>query len=161
MTTALVEPVCHICGIPADAGYFDSSSIVSAPTVPGQEVVLARFELHPNYCGVLHYFAQFTDAYAQSPTEVETPGLQWQIRCNGQPRDPYLTFDRIINPWGLNGFPIHLRLEEGCLVEFVVRFVGSGTVVEFSTALPVTRVGGRLLGRYWYNPVYGGAPHRL
>jgi hypothetical protein len=158
VTGSLLEPVCHVCGIPADAGFFDSSSIADPPTEPGQEVVLARYELHRNYCGVLHYFAQFTDAYAADPTQVETPDLRWQIRCNGQPRDPYLTFDRIINPWGLSGFPIHLRLEEGCLVEFVVQFAGPGTpiVLLSSTAAPVLKVGGRLLGRYWYNREYGG-----
>jgi len=97
--------------------------------------------------------AKFTDKYAGDPTQVTTPGLQWQIRCNGQPRDPYLTFDRIINPWGLSGFPISLRLEEGCTLEFAVRNVGPST--------SVAKVGGRLLGRYWYNTNYGGAPNRL
>lgn len=163
MTTALLEPVCHVCGIPADAGFFDSSSIVPAPTQPGEELVLAKYELHRNYCGVLHYFAQFTDAYALNPAETDTPELRWEIRCNGQPRDPYLTFDRIINPWGLSGFPIHLRLEEGCLVEFVVRFVGPPEPttppieIRASTAVPIRKVGGRLLGRYWYNSAFGGS----
>jgi hypothetical protein len=160
VTTALVEPVCQICGIPADAGYFDSSSIALAPKARGEEVVLAKYELHRSYCGVLQYFAQFTELYARDPAEVETPGLEWQIRCNGQPRDPYLTFDRIINPWGLSGFPIQLRLEEGCLVELVVRYVGTAEPIgpgeESFESGTVQKVGGRLLGRYWYNTLYGG-----
>jgi hypothetical protein len=151
--------VCHICGIPWDAGFFDESNVFeldpagkSGPALnPGQELVLARYELHRNYCGMLLYFAQFTDKLPK----VKTPGYQWQIRCNGQPRDPYLTFDHIINPWGLSGFPVYLRLEEGCVLEFVVRNVGaSGDDV-------LTVVGGRILGRYWYNTIYGGAPNRL
>lgn len=146
--------VCHICGIPQDAGFFDESNIKEAP-LPGEEVVLARFELHRNYCGLLMYFAQFTDLYASNPTEVETPGYQWQIRCNGQPRDPYLTFGHIINPWGLSGFPVYLRLEEGCVVEFAVRKMGD------DQTKTLTKVGGRILGRSWYNPAYGGAPNRL
>ncbi len=146
--------VCHICGIPADAGFFDESSIQGAPKA-GEEIVLARYELHRNYCGMLLYFAQFTDRYASNPIEVDTPGYQWQIRCNGQPRDPYLTFDRIINPWGLSGFPLHLRLEEGCALEFAVRKLGD------DKGRPLTTVGGRILGRYWYNTIYGGAPNRL
>ena len=89
--------ICYSCGIPVDAGFFDESAITDAPEL-GEEVVLVRYELHRNYCGMLLYFAQFTDRYASDPTEVQTPGYQWQIRCNGQPRDPYLTFDRIINP---------------------------------------------------------------
>ena len=33
-------------------------------TTTNREVVLAKYELHPNYCGELQYFAQYTDAYA-------------------------------------------------------------------------------------------------
>jgi hypothetical protein len=146
--------ICHICGIPQDAGFFDESNIKPAPD-SGKEIVLARYELHRNYCGLLMYFAQFTDRYAFDPREVETPGYQWQIRCNGQPRDPYLTFDHIINPWGLSGFPIYLRLEEGCTLEFAIRNLGS------NQHKPLETVGGRILGRSWYNTIYGGAPNRL
>jgi hypothetical protein len=149
--------ICHICGIPSDAGFFDASSIQGAPD-PGQETVLARYELHRNYCGMLLYFAQFAQFTPQHPidaNEVETPGYQWQIRCNGQPRDPYLSFAHIINPWGLSGFPVYLRLEEGCVLEFVLRNVGASGQNTLRT------VGGRLLGRYWYNTIYGGAPNHL
>jgi hypothetical protein len=114
---------CDLCGIPADAGFFDESSVIDPPA-RGREAVLARYALHRNYCGVLLHFAQFTDRFARDPVEVQTPGYLWQIRCNGQPRDPYLTFDRIINPWGLSGFPLALRLEEGSVVEFLVRSAG-------------------------------------
>jgi len=197
-----VIDTCHICGIPADAGYFDESSIRCAPDVVGQEVLLARYELHRNHCGVLMYFAQFTDAYAADPTQVATPELEWQIRCSGVPRDPYLTFKRIVNPWGLSGFPIGLRLDEAAVVEFVVRGVelsgdgpeGRGVCprvngddgltlnttseprVESETTIlipnvdasgrggtPAKRsqlVGGRILGRHWYNDMYGGTPQR-
>jgi len=146
--------VCHVCGVPVDAGFFDDSSIRAAPAV-GQHVVLARFALHPNYCGLLLYFAQFTDSYAADPAQVETPGYQWQINCTGQPRDPYLSFDHIINPWGLSGFPIHLRLDEGARVELVVSHVADVGGFELQ------RVGGRILGRSWYDTRYGGAPNRL
>jgi hypothetical protein len=155
--------VCHTCGIPWDAGFFDESNIINLtdltqrPLDRGQEFVLARYQLHRNYCGMLLYFAQFTDQYARDPTQVKTPGYQWQIRCNGQPRDPYLTFDHIINPWGLSGFPVYLRLEEGCVVEFVIRNVNVGP----DDPQKLEKVGGRILGRYWYNTIYGGAPNRL
>jgi len=149
---------CHICGVPWDAGFFDESKILDVSVRgldSGQELVLARYELPRNYCGMLMYFSQYTDLYAADPTAVRTPGYQWQIRCNGQPRDPYLTFDHVINPWGLSGFPLNLRLEESCVVEFVIRNTGapSGQVLQ--------EVGGRILGRYWYNTEYGGAPNRL
>jgi hypothetical protein len=148
--------ICHICGIPQDAGFFDDSHIKDAPNL-GEEVVLARYELNRNYCGMLMYFAQFTNKYASNPTEVQTPGYQWQIRCNGQPRDPYLAFQHIINPWGLSGFPVYLRLEEGCELEFVIRNLSvSGTDTN-----KLEKVGGRILGRYWYNTAYGGVPNRL
>jgi hypothetical protein len=155
MIATQLEPTCHVCGVPVDSSYFDDSSIAGVPQA-GAEVVLARFELHPNYCGVLQYFAQFTDAYAASPIEVETPNLEWQIRSDGRPLAPWLTFRRIINPWGLLGFPVHVRLQEGCLTELVVRNTTPGGVVLASSAIPVTKVGGRLLGRYWYNPSFGG-----
>ena len=153
MTAPMVR-ICPTCAVPIDARFFDDSSIADAPS-PGEEVVLARFALHPNYCGALHYFAQFTDSYAQNPAAAETPGLQWQIRSNGQPLAPWLTFERIINPWGLSGFPIHVRLEEGCLLELVVRNVAPSVVVFAAIGPPPTKVGGRLLGQYWYNPLYG------
>jgi hypothetical protein len=155
MIATQLEPACHVCGVPADSSYFDDSSIAAAPQ-SGAEVVLARFELHANYCGILQYFAQYTDAYATTPVEVETPNLEWQIRSDGRPLAPWLTFRRIINPWGLSGFPIHVRLQEGCLTELVVRNVGSGIVLFAPGDIPVTRVGGRLLGRYWYNTAFGG-----
>jgi hypothetical protein len=156
MIATQLEAACHVCGIPADSSYFDDSSIASAPDATGEEVVLAKYELHPNYCGVLQYFAQFTDAYAATPVAVETPDLEWQIRSDGQPLAPWLTFRRIINPWGLSGFPVHVRLREGSLLEFVVRFVGKGPIIELAEIPPVHLVGGRLLGRYWYNPNFGG-----
>jgi hypothetical protein len=147
--------VCPTCGIPWDAGFFDESNVIEPAPGPGEEVVLARYALHRNYCGVLMTFAQFTDQYARDNSRVRTPGYRWQIRCNGQPRYPYLTFEHIINPWGQAGFPVHLRLEENCLVEFTVRNVGAvGDGV-------LAMVGGRITGRYWYNTDYGGAPNPL
>jgi hypothetical protein len=145
--------ICYSCGIPSDAGFFDASSIKVAPQ-QGQEVILARYELHRNYCGMLLYFAQFTDRFVGNSAEVDTPGYQWQIRCDGQPRDPYLTFAHIINPWGLSGFPVYLRLEGGCLLEFAIRKEGD------DQGRILTKVGGRLLGRYWYNTADGGVPNR-
>lgn len=146
--------VCHICSVPSDAGFFDESSIQDAPPA-GEERTLARYELHRNYCGLLLYFAQFTDLFAADPGRVLTRGYRWQIRCDGQPRDPYLTFDRIINPWGISGFPLALRLEEGSTIEFAVRNTGVQPQDQLTT------VGGRVLGRYWYDTNYGGAPNPL
>lgn len=151
--------ICHTCGIPVDAGFFDEASIKPAPTDEKSEIVLAQYKLHSNHCGILMNFAQFTDVYAQSNMQVQTPGLQWQIRCNGQPRDPYLTFQYILNPWGYSGMPVQLRLEEGCLIEMVVRKVPLPTDIK---DLPqITWVGGRITGRYWYNTDFGGTPNRL
>ncbi|HKE59122.1 MAG TPA: hypothetical protein VKB46_20580, partial [Pyrinomonadaceae bacterium] len=50
--------LCAECGIPLDSQYFDDSS-VQAVTQAGDELVLARFELPAQYCGVLEYFSQF------------------------------------------------------------------------------------------------------
>lgn len=154
--------ICEICGIPSDAGFFDESKIIvlripkddgTVTTVQefgsGQELVLASYQMHRNHCGVLMSFAQFTNQSVGTSPQFTTPGYQWQIRCNGQPRDPYLTFDHIINPWGYGGFPVQLRLEEGCRVELVIRNLGA---IEPNI---LNQVGGRITGKYWYNTIYG------
>jgi hypothetical protein len=165
--------VCHICGVPLDAGYFDVADIMEAPQNPGEERELARYALHPQYCGILLYFAQYAEpAQYVEPEETQsqekkifktqekkifkTPGYEWVILCNNQPRDPYLPTDVIRNPWGENAFPVHLRLEEGCLLRFVVRQVAPA-----AKETKLSKVGGRLVGRYWYNAIYGGVPNRL
>ena len=133
--------LCQLCGVPLDAGFFDESRIVVAPE-PGKEQVLARFQLHRNHCGVLLYFSQYVETGL-----LETPGYQWQIRWNGQPRAPYLGFEHIVNPWGMAGFPLNIRLDEGALLELVIANTGGDA--------PIGRVGGRVVGRHWYNSVYG------
>jgi hypothetical protein len=148
--------ICQICGVPLDANYFDNASIQDAPTQVGVEIDLARYTLHPQYCGVLLCFAQFAKPQdAQDKDIFETPGYEWAILCNNQPRDPYLPTNLILNPWGQNNFPVYLRLEEGCTVRLVVRRVSAAPEIELD------RVGGRLQGRYWYNTAYGGYPNRL
>jgi hypothetical protein len=150
---------CHVCGIPGDAGYFDDADITGAPSVAGEQRELARVELHPQYCGVLLYFAQHAEPVdSQQKGLLKTPGYEWMLLCNNQPRAPYLPTSLIRNPWGQNAFPIHLRLEEGTVVRFVVRKVSPPPGV---AEIPLSVVGGRLQGRYWYNATYGGAPHRL
>ena len=153
--------VCHVCGIPSDVGYFDVADIHPAPQ-PGKAVDLVRYQLHPQYCGVLLYFAQYAEPVQNDPVAAQqkqifkTPGYEWLILCNNQPRAPYSPTSVIRNPWGQNAFPIHLKLDEGCLLSFVVRKVTGA-----SGEIPLSRVGGRLHGRHWYNTIYGGAPNRL
>jgi len=147
--------VCHVCGVPQDAGYFDVASIKAAPKV-GEEVEVARYQLSPQYCGTLLYFMQYAElAETQRQVFPKTPGYEWVILCNNQPRAPYLPTDLILNPWGQNAPPIHLRLEEGCMLRFLVRRKAASVPQELS------QVGGRLLGRTWYNTIYGGIPNRL
>lgn len=137
-----------MCGIPVDSQYFDDSKVASLPPDVGQEVSLARFELPPQYCGVLEYFAQFTDAYGRNPWQIATPGLRWMILLNKRPLYPYIGFEHIVNPWGNGSFQVAIRLDESATIEFVVRRVSNSTSC-------VKEVAGRLLGRYWYNPIYG------
>lgn len=151
--------ICQVCGIPLDANYFDNASMKAAPTRAGEEIELARYTLHPQYCGVLLSFAQYaepqTPQLPQTKDIFETPGYEWAILCNNQPRDPYLPTNLILNPWGQNSLPIHLRLEEGCVVRLVIRRIS------VSPNPVLQRVGGRLQGRSWYNTNYGGLPNRL
>lgn len=147
------EGQCDVCGMPLDASTFDNSAVVDAPVNFGEEVVLARYVLHPTHCGVLRYFAQFTERYAQNPAEIKTPGYEWQIRSDTQPLDPYLTFDHIINPWGLATFPVDIRLGHGTTIEFAIRNIAATVTLGL--------VGGRIVGRHWYDTRFGGAPRRL
>lgn len=139
--------LCTICGIPMDSEHFDESGVADAPKV-GEEVSLARFELPPQYCGVLEYFSQFTDEHAKDSSKIETLGLQWMILSNKRPLYPYLNLDRIINPWGYGSFQVSIRLDDSATIEFVVRRVNN-------QAPDIHKVGGRIVGRYWYNTIYG------
>lgn len=146
---------CQVCGVHLDAGYFDVAGIKTAPLV-GAEVEVARYELNSQYCGALLYFMQYAEeSVTKKQVMSHTPGYEWVILCNNQPRAPYLPTELILNPWGANALRVELRLEEGCTVRFVVRRVASTVEVELS------KVGGRLLGRTWYNTIYGGTPNRL
>jgi hypothetical protein len=58
--------LCPTCGLPRDYEQFDESGFASTPDL-GRQVVLARFELAPQYCGLLENFSQFTDQYGCDP----------------------------------------------------------------------------------------------
>jgi hypothetical protein len=147
--------LCTACGVPFDAQYFDRSSVKPVPRA-GETIELARVDLPPQYCGVLEYFAQFTDEYALDNSQIETPGVEWLILADGSPLSPYLSFDRIINPWGEGAFPVAVRLPEGATIKFIARGVSNNS----PNPSQITRVGGRLLGRFWYNATFGDAARR-
>jgi len=148
--------LCNICGIPMDAEHFDESGVAGVPA-PGEDVILARFTLHPQYCGVLNYFVQFTDLFFKNPSQIETPGLQWLLLTNNRPLFPYVKVDKILNPWGFTCIPVAIRLDENATIEFVVRNAGAGAA---ENGEAITKVGGRIVGRYWYNHAYGDVARR-
>jgi hypothetical protein len=154
ITECASSELCANCGIPLDARYFDQSSIATAPD-PGAEVVLARFDLTPEYCGVLEYFSQWTDTWAKDISRIETPDIEWRILANRRPLDPYLSWTQITNPWGFGSFQICLRLDQSVTLEFVARGLNAPPGTD-----RVKKVGGRLLGRYWYNSAYGDVVRR-
>lgn len=146
MNSTLLKPsaLCPNCGIPQDSECFDVSGFVDVPPLNSDAVVLTHFNLHHQYCGVLEFFSQFSDAFARDPSQVETPGLLWLLLVNGRPLYPYVDVESILNPWGVGSFGIRLRLPEAARVEFSVRRTSN-------PALTVRRVGARLSGRYWFN----------
>lgn len=151
------DHLCTTCGIPADAEYFDVSGVVEEerlPKKPGERAVLARFQLHPQYCGLLTWFCQFTDLYALDNSRIATPGLRWVLVRNGQPIYPYHEIEAIINPWGYGGQEVAIRLDESSTVELQIRNRGFDFGGE-SDPDRVRLVAGRILGRYWYNPAFG------
>jgi hypothetical protein len=155
---------CVICGIPLDAECFDVSGFVgtgmpqdaSVQTLPlpgrGEQAVLASFQLHPQYCGALTYFAQYTDLNAKNNENIQTPGFEWIITQNGKPVFPYTRLELIVNPWGANCLPIAVRLDENAKVEFILRNRSIGDPTKY----PIKAFAGRILGRYWYNESFGG-----
>lgn len=157
--------LCNSCGIPFDSQYFDDSSLVNLQTDDGeeilsvgQEVVLARFELPPQYCGVLQYFAQFTDSFGRDSANINTPEIEWKILMNNHSLFPYLNLRHIVNPWGFGSYPVNIRLDENSSLELVARRVKDR--LEAPIMDRVRRVGGRIMGRFWYNPCYGDVERR-
>jgi hypothetical protein len=153
---ATEEALCAACGIPRDAQQFDDSAVRPLPAI-GTSETLARFELPAQYCGILEYFSQFTDLQAKHPEAIETPDLAWSVLVNQRPLAPFLTFTRILNPWGYGSFRVAVRLDEGARIQMVVRHRGNQLVLP-QTGLDsndLKLVGGRIVGRYWYNPAYG------
>jgi len=144
--------LCPACGLPRDYEHFDESGFAGTPD-RGREVVLARFELALQYCGLLENFSQFTDLYGRDFSQVETPGLQWIISVNRRPLYPWVQLEQIVNPWGYGSFGIAIRLDENATVEFLVRNAG----YDPPAGSEIKRVGGRITGRFWYNPAYGDA----
>lgn len=189
MARVLTDNCCRICGIPLDAEYFDVSGFVGegmavdkfrdlglqlpAPLPRrGEQVVLASFQLHPQYCGVLTYFSQYTDLYVGDNTQILTLGFEWSILQNGKPIFPYTRLEAIVNPWGYNCLPVLVRLDENARVEFVLR--NRAIKDEFFKErpqpppepgqppppplppYPIKAFAGRIMGRYWYNDSFGG-----
>jgi len=150
-STSLNRVCCDLCAIPLDAEYFDVSGIAKGIDLPqrGEQRVLASFQLHPQYCGVLTYFAQYTDVHASDPREIETPGFEWVIAQNGEPLFPYTRLNLIVNPWGANYLEFATRLKENARVEIAIRNVGA------EGANGPAAFAGRLMGRYWYNDTFG------
>jgi len=151
LDAAPAPALCSACGVPFDAQYFDASSVLRKPSL-GETATLAEFKMPPQYCGVLEYFSQFTDAYALNNSLIETPDVEWSILADGSPLFPYLSIRHIVNPWGQGSFPVAVRLPEGATIKFTARGVSGAP-----TSPPITKVGGRLLGRFWYSATSGDA----
>ena len=134
---------CALCGIPIDSQYFDVADIKDLPN-PGDEALLAEFQLPGQYCGVLECFSQFTDRFFTNPSEVQTPGLEWRLLVDGRPLPPYVAMEAILNPWGVGSYPVRIRLPEAARLEFSVRRRPD------SESNNITKVGGRISGRYWF-----------
>jgi hypothetical protein len=160
---------CVVCGIPLDAEHFDVSGFVGRGSavdlfkdfdvelpgpIPGrgEQVTLASFQLHPQYCGALTYFSQYTDLYTRDNTNILTPGFEWIITQNGKPVFPYTRMESIANPWGYNCLPVMVRLDENAKVEFILRNRSISNLTDY----PIKAFAGRIMGRYWYNEIFGG-----
>jgi hypothetical protein len=149
--------LCSGCGLPVDSQYFDDSSVQTVPQEVGDERVLARFDLPAQYCGVLEYFTQFTDAFGTDNTNIATPEIEWQLLVNNHALFPYINLRRIVNPWGHGNYAVNIRLEENSTLELVARRVQSDGTLPGGTGGVINFVGGRIAGRFWYNASCGDA----
>ena len=144
--------LCAACGIPLDSLYFDESSVVAAPSVTGDEVVLARFELPAQYCGILQHFSQFSDAFGDNFKDIQTPTIEWKLLVNNHALFPYINLRHIVNPWGYGSYPVNIRLDEDSTIELIARRV---TAIGSLPNPTIDVIGGRIMGRFWYNASYG------
>lgn len=144
--------LCATCGIPLDSLYFDESSVVAVPSVIGDEVVLARFELPSQYCGVLQHFSQFSDAFGDNFANIQTPTIEWKLLVNDHALFPYINLRHIVNPWGYGSYPVNIRLDEDSTIELIARRVAAIGSLPNPT---INVIGGRIVGRFWYNASYG------
>ena len=153
--------VCQICGVPVDAGYFDVASFKDAPV---------GMRARRGGAGALRAASRSTAAPCSiSPSSrktgsdarqviSQTPGYEWIILCNNQPRAPYLPTSLILNPWGYNALP------RSPAIGGRMRRQSSWSeklLLPRGRAVTLSQVGGRLMGRSWYNTNYGGAPNLL
>lgn len=144
--------LCVNCGIPIDSQRFDESRIEKVPDV-GVEIIVASFDLPAQYCGSLEHVSQFTDLNMRRPDQVDTVGLEWTLRANGRALPPFGRLTHILNPWGFGSFRMDVRLDEGTHLELIVRRTADRTSRQ--PPLRVNVVGGRIVGRYWYNRAFG------
>lgn len=149
MATVLENERLSGCSVPVDAECFDASGFTRKVPSRGEQIVLASFQLHAQYCGVLTHFAQFTEDFAVHPDQILTTGLEWILLQNGKPIFPYLRLEMIVNPWGQNCLPVLIRLDENAKLEFIIRNVNY-------TGSEEKLIAGRIIGRYWYNRTFGG-----
>jgi hypothetical protein len=155
VTSADIETttgLCTACGIPLDSLHFDESSVVAAPTAISDEIVLARFELPAQYCGVLTHFSQFSDAFGDTFANIQTPTIEWKLLVNNHALFPYINLRHIINPWGYGSYPVNIRLDEDSTIELIARRV---TPIGSLPNPTINVIGGRIAGRFWYNASYG------
>ena len=147
-------PTCAACGSAVDSLYFDVAGFAAVPERDGT-VILVRQEIPRQYCAVLEGFQQFVPPELLPDGPVETRLIQWSIRANGRPLDPYTGFHALLNRWGEPWNRVAINLEEGTMLELVARFLAPPRTRDTSL-----RVGGRLMGRYWFDDPYGTARAR-
>lgn len=153
--TAVEPGLCAACGIPVDSQYFDDSTVQPFPE-PGEELVLAHFDLPAQYCGVLQHFSQFTNTFGNNASNIATPTIEWKIVVNGHALFPYINLRHIVNPWGYGSYPVNIRLDGNSTVELVARGVIDNETLKDTGALSEVKfIGGRIVGRFWYNACYG------
>jgi hypothetical protein len=143
--------LCASCGTAVGALWFDTIDFQDLPRTD-RLITVVRHELPRQYCGLLIGFQQYLDEREFEPAHsVETRHVQWDLRINGRPLDPYFRFNAILNRWGEAVNPVAIALEEGAALEMVARFTPRPSAAGApEVEREHRRIGGRLMGRYWF-----------
>ena len=152
--------LCPNCGLPRDYEHFDESGFASRQrrSSPAVRWCWRASNCRHNTAGCSKISPSLPTCSGAISPRSRRPACNGSSQSTNGPLYPYVRLEHIVNPWGYGSFGVSIRLDENATVEFVVRNLGHPPPDRPETE--INRVGGRIVGRFWYNPAYGDATPR-